>query len=74
MRAQLEAMLVGIGLHALQIGYDTIEVDQHGRRIECGDIGHLALSTSSTKRRLPAVSPASTGNTVPVIPEDASEQ
>ena len=66
--------LVGIGLRALEIGLDAIEVDQHGGRIEFGDIGHLPLRTSSTKRRLPAVSPASTGSTVPVMPEAASEQ
>src|SRR5690606_37949034 len=74
MGAELDGVAVGIGLYAGQIGLDAVKVDQDGGGIEFENIGHLPLNTSSTKRRLPAVRPASTGSTVPVMPEAASEQ
>src|SRR5690606_40707586 len=71
---QFQPMAIGIILRAAEVGFDPVEIDQHGRRLEFAERCHLPLNTSSTKRRLPAVKPASTGNTVPVMPDAASEQ
>src|SRR5690606_27823591 len=73
MGAELEAMAIGIVLCALQICLNTVKVHQHSWGIEIGNFGHLPLRTSSTNRRFPAVRPASTGSTVPVMPEAALE-
>ncbi|MNT42913.1 hypothetical protein D3C72_1793530 [compost metagenome] len=72
-RAQLETMTIRIVLRPPEVGLDAVDIDQNGGCIEFQNAGHFPLRTSSTKRRLPAVRPASTGSTVPVMPDAASE-